>query len=218
VTEPAAVEELLTGLVPAGAAVAACKIDESRFEQLTADERALVGSARPVRRAEFAAGRACAHRALRVLGVDARTISRGPRRQPVWPEGVTGSISHTADLAATVVMRTTPSVASIGLDVEVAGQPDEELWVDLLTPTERTAVEASDDPQVAVTHVFTAKEAAFKALFPLLGVEIEYLDACVRLDADTTQGVVEAFGQCVTVRHGRVGENVVSVATVALLV
>ena len=220
-TDPATVEQLLVRLVPDGTTVAVCRTDASLLQQLSADERALVGSARPVRRAEFAAGRSCAHRALATIGADTATIGRGPRRQPLWPRRVTGSISHAAGLAAAVASPTTSAVAGLGIDVELAHGLEEDLWPHVLTRAEVAVCEASDDPAAAAACFFSAKEATFKALYPLLGAEIDFLEANAMLEMDTgLQGgagtvSVPTLGASTAIRHGRAGSLVVSVAVVA---
>lgn len=211
-TDPAAVERLLARLAPKGTGVAACQVESSLFEQLPAGERVLVGSARPVRRAEFAAGRWCAHRALAAIGADTRTIGRGRRRQPIWPVGMTGSISHAAGLATAVAAPRTSSVASLGIDAEITDAFDEELWPHVLTSSERAACDTADDPPSFAASVFCAKEAAFKAVYPLLGVEIDFLDAHCWLGAEAGTVVIPGVGASATVRHGRAGPLVVSLA------
>jgi 4'-phosphopantetheinyl transferase EntD len=213
-TDPTAVEQLLLRLAPDGTGVAACQTEASLFERLTADERVLVGLARPARRAEFAAGRSCAHRALAAIGGDTDTIGRGRRRQPVWPAGVTGSISHAAGLAAAVAAPTTPSVTALGIDVELAGPLDDELWPHVLTPSERAMCSASDDRGAVAAAVFSAKEAAFKAVYPLLGAEIDFLEAKTVLQAGTGHVEIPSLGASAAVRHGRAGPFVVSLAIV----
>ena len=74
-------------------------------------------TAGPRRRAEFAAGRSCARAALATLGVAAGLILPGPAGQPLWPAGVTGSITHCAGYQACAVARTA-DVAAIGIDAE----------------------------------------------------------------------------------------------------
>jgi len=81
-----------------------------------AEEEAL-RTAGPRRRAEFAAGRSCARAALAALGVAAGPILPGPAGQPLWPAGVTGSITHCAGYQACAVARVT-DVPAIGIDAE----------------------------------------------------------------------------------------------------
>jgi 4'-phosphopantetheinyl transferase EntD len=76
----------------------------------------------PRRRAEFTTGRACARRALAELGVAPAAILSGDRREPLWPDGVVGAITHCAGFRAAAVGRAT-DYRSIGIDAE----PDEPL-------------------------------------------------------------------------------------------
>lgn len=90
------------------------------------EEARLVASAAPSRCAELLSGRACAHRAMRVLGAPEVPIGRDDRR-PVWPDGFVGSITHCAGYRAAAVARD-EDVFTIGIDAE----PDEALPADVL--------------------------------------------------------------------------------------
>lgn len=214
VADPASVEQVVGRLAPEGAAVAACRVHPSLEEDLTDQERALVATARPARRSEFAAGRACAHRALVEIGAPAPSIACGRRRQPLWPTGVTGSISHADGLAVAVAARTRPGIASLGVDLEVAARLEDELWPHVLTRSERDACAASTDPTSAA-RVFSAKEAVFKALYPVLGAEIDFLEAHAELGRHGGQVAVPHLGVTAAVDHDRIGPLVVSVAVLA---
>src|SRR5271169_2601616 len=52
---------------------------------------------------EFAAGRLCARALLAEFGIHDFPIKVADDRQPVWPETLVGSITHTAGLCAAVV-------------------------------------------------------------------------------------------------------------------
>ena len=56
----------------------------------------------PRRRAEYLAGRRAAQAALLEHGVAACDIGTGGDRAPAWPEGYTGSITHSVRMAAAV--------------------------------------------------------------------------------------------------------------------
>ena len=64
-------------------------------ETLMPEERTAITSTVPHRAAEFAGGRQCAKAAMSALGVDDAALPVGSGRQPAWPDGVVGSISHT---------------------------------------------------------------------------------------------------------------------------
>lgn len=213
--DPVVLEHTVRGLVPFSVGVAACVADEELLDSLIEQERRLVDAAAPTRRAEFAAGRVCAHRALRAIDADVPVIGRGPRRQPVWPAGTTGSISHTADVALAVAVLRTATVAGLGVDVEVVGALDAEVRASVLDRDERAACEAAPDPAATATATFCCKEAAFKALYPRLGREIEFLEAHVELVDGAGVVDVAHLGVSTQVWTGRVGDLVAATAVLA---
>ena len=84
------------------------------------------------RRAEFTRGRACAREALSELGVPPQPIPVGTHRQPVWPLGVVGSITHCKGLVVAVaaMMSELPAivvavvaVVAVVLDPSLSGNP-----------------------------------------------------------------------------------------------
>jgi 4'-phosphopantetheinyl transferase EntD len=214
VADPATVERVLRRLAPVGTGVAARAVDASLVHQLTTAEHALVRSARAARQAEFATGRSCAHRALAAIGADVDAIDRGSRQQPIWPVGVTGSISHAGGLAAAVAVRTGSTVAALGLDVEQIDALEPELWSDVLTPSERDRCRAARRPVAAATAVFSAKEAAFKAVYPLWSAEVSFLDAHTELAPHGGQVEIASLGTSVAVRQDGSGTLVVTLAVI----
>jgi 4'-phosphopantetheinyl transferase EntD len=145
--------------------------------ELSPEEARYVTCAVEQRRREFAAGRACARRALAALGIAAGSLGRRRDRAPAWPEGTVGSISHCRHFACAVASRT---LAGIGVDVECVGQIPRALQATLFTPKERLLL---DEEVSDATLLFSAKEAAFKAVAPTLGVHIAFGDVEVRVDA-----------------------------------
>jgi 4'-phosphopantetheinyl transferase EntD len=131
---------------------------------LAAGEEALVVTAAPKRRREFALGRACARAALAALGHDAVTIGRRENGAPLWPEGVVGSITHTSGYAAALVAKT-ERFSGVGLDAERVGGVTENLWPRLFDTAERDYLEglAEAECKLAATLFFCAKEACYKA-------------------------------------------------------
>src|SRR5262249_9679357 len=109
---------LIAGLLPPAAAAAESAGDPpDAGPGLFPAEEAVMRTAGPRRRAEFAARRGWAGEARAGLGVPAAPILPGPAGEPRWPEGVTGSITHCAGYRACAVARTT-DVAAIGIDAE----------------------------------------------------------------------------------------------------
>ncbi len=142
-----------------------------------AAEQVLLGPhAVPHRRLGFALGRAAARDALRDLGQPEAPIGRGAGGEPLWPSGIVGAISHTRGLALAVVGHRTDYVG-LGLDVEelargmspraarLVCRPAEMGWTDSGAATDRLMM------------VFSAKEAIFKALYPIEHVWLGFADA-----------------------------------------
>jgi 4'-phosphopantetheinyl transferase EntD len=148
------------------------------------EEQRAVATAGEPRRREFLSARACAHRALAALGRDDGPVGVGPRRAPRWPSGVVGSIAHGGSWAGAAVADAHHALG-IGLDVEPLDAPlPPEVAHIVLTDDERTRM--AGEPAAAVgllgTITFSAKECAYKCLFPVTGWELEFHDLTVSID------------------------------------
>jgi 4'-phosphopantetheinyl transferase EntD len=172
----------LRGALPAGCAAAASPVSTSAPD-LFEEEAALLRHAREGRRREFQAGRAAARAALNALGVPPGPILVHRAGYPAWPDGFVGSITHTRTLAIAVV-GPIASVSSLGIDLE----DDSPLDADLRPLIRRTdEAEGRDDFPARGLDAdklrFVAKEAFYKALFPLRGRFLEFTDVTVTLAA-----------------------------------
>lgn len=138
--------------------------DQTRFGEQGIAFPASLSRAVPKRRAEFLAGRVIAHKALRELGAKAGAIGRGAFGEPLWPHGIRGAITHSKGHVAVWV---TTENWHPGLDAEhmPAASAIAAIRSGVLTESERARTLSLRD-HVAV---FSAKEALFKALFPLVG-------------------------------------------------
>ncbi|MET9221184.1 4'-phosphopantetheinyl transferase superfamily protein [Streptomyces sp. NPDC003300] len=143
------------------------------------EEAAAVAKAVAKRRAEYAAGRACARAALAGLGIAPGPIPRDPDRgAPVWPAGVVGSITHCDGYRAAAVARTS-DVHTLGIDAEPHGPlPEGVLKVVTATDAEAAALErlGEEAPEIHWDRLlFSAKETVYKAWYPfhrkMLGFE-----------------------------------------------
>jgi hypothetical protein len=79
------------------------RFDTGRFRPCDWDFIAPLRNSVPKRQAEFVAGRICAREALTGWGHDNVVVGIGAHREPIWPQGLLGSITHCADYAAAVV-------------------------------------------------------------------------------------------------------------------
>ena len=164
---PAAVlEKMIAGLGsawPAGVAVAICP-PQSEPGDLYPVEEAAVSRAVTGRRAEFAGGRRAARRALAALGHPEVAIPMAEDRSPIWPEGIVGSVSH-CDAACIAVVARQSDYMALGVDIEPFNPLPEDILPEIGLASELDAV--GPDRRLAGRQLFSAKEAAYKAQYPL---------------------------------------------------
>lgn len=132
------------------------------------------------RQTEYLAGRLCAREALyQVTGV-ASVPEVGEDRAPVWPTGISGSISHGRGLAAAIVADVS-HWRGVGLDIEcpLSTERATRLAKEILTPAElqRIADESAQQQAWRISLTFSLKESLFKALYPLVLKRFYFEDA-----------------------------------------
>lgn len=113
------------------------------------------------RKAEHLAGRLAAFYALQAHGIE-HVAGTGDRRQPLWPDGWYGSISHCGNRALATVAKT-----PVGVDIEkiIAAGHCEEIAPGIIGAAERKVLEACGlDFPLGLTLAFSAKESLYKAL------------------------------------------------------
>lgn len=193
---------LLTALLPGEAVGAEAWADDATPELWPVEADAVRGAV-ATRVAEHATARRCARDALQQLGLPRGPIPTGAQREPCWPAGVVGSITHCEGYRAAVVAWRSATVASVGIDAE----PDLRLppgVLEVVTDVgERTEVErlGRQAPGVAWDRLlFCAKEAVYKAWFPVTRRWLGFEDARVQLrdhgfHATVGSGEVELEGR-----------------------
>lgn len=126
-----------------------------------------LATASPKRQNEFLAGRHCAARALANAGAPGRWPPLGPDGLPEWPHGWVGGISHSSRGAMAAVAPRS-ACRSLGVDMEplIAHETAAGMAQLVAAPEEWAALETLE-PSRRLTLIFSAKEALFKALFPL---------------------------------------------------
>ena len=138
--------------------------DQADPADLYAEERETVAAAVEARRREFAAGRILSRRLLGSLGFEG-PLGRTPEGPPAWPDGVRGSIAHCATLAAAAISRA-GDCAGLGIDLEPRAPLAPDVAALVLTSPEELRL-AAEDPDGGL-RVFCAKEAFYKAIYPLI--------------------------------------------------
>lgn len=153
-----------TGSPPCAAASAGASIELSR------------------RRLEHAAGRRCADAAVECLGIVSGTIGSRRDGRPSWPQGVTGSITHTDGFAAAAVGERA-HYRAIGIDAERIGEVSRELWSRIFVDHETRWLHSlrGSDQARAATSMFSAKEAFYKCQYEVTGEWLEFRDIELQL-------------------------------------
>lgn len=131
-------------------------------------------SAVPRRRNQFAAGRLCAGHVCDCLGASGGAVGIGESGEPVWPAAVVGSISHTDGLAMAAAGWAAACMC-IGVDVELNAPLPAEAAGLVLSARERAWVgerRADDVPWDRL--ILSAKEAVFKAWYPLARAPLDF--------------------------------------------
>ena len=165
--------------------------------ELFPEERAHIAQAVAKRRAEFAAVRRCARRALGQLGFPPVPILPGEKREPLWPEGVVGSMTHCAGYCAAAVARA-HEVAALGIDAEVHEALPEGVLELISLESERERL-AKLDARAGDLHwdrvLFSAKESVYKAWFPITHRWLDFEQAEIDLRTDGTFEAVLLLGE-----------------------
>lgn len=118
------------------------------------------------RKAEHLAGRIAAAYALGAI--NERAIPGiGPSGEPLWPEGVSGSITHSGTQAMAVVVRHPDALIGIDCEAILPDREAREIQDGIIDVQEAICLTRSGYPfALALTLAFSAKESLFKALFP----------------------------------------------------
>jgi 4'-phosphopantetheinyl transferase EntD len=171
---------------------------------LLPEEASALGSAGEGRTREFTTARACARRALAALGFPNTPVLRGAHRQPVWPDGVVGSITHCSGYRAAAVAKR-DAFLSLGIDAEVHRPLPAGVLERIALPEERAWLRSRSGSDVAWDCVlFSAKESVYKAWYPIAGCWLGFGDARVHIDVPR-----EAFHvELLTKRHDIDGRRI----------
>jgi 4'-phosphopantetheinyl transferase EntD len=168
------------------------------------EEAASIGSpVIAVRRASGAA-RIVARAVLAQLGHARAAIPKGEAGEPIWPAGISGSIAHD-DRIAVAAVGLQRDVRAVGIDVEPAVPLPPEMLELIATPQELHSI---GDDLLQGKLLFTAKEAVYKAVYPLDRLFLEFRDIEVDLVSRTAS---TRAGRAVTLR-ACVSSHVVVVA------
>jgi len=165
---------MLELILPADVESQEC-FDEASGGVLFPEEERIIAHAVESRRRQYAAVRSCARACLARLGYARVPILPGIGGAPTWPAGVLGSMTHCAGYAAAAVGPLS-RISAIGIDAEPDAPLPEGVLDLVATPAERdrlAVTQLEPDSPNWDRLLFSAKEAVYKAWFPLTG---EWLD------------------------------------------
>ncbi len=165
-------------------------------------EEAQIARAVVKRRREYATARRCARDAMGRLGLAPAAIIKDAKGAPQWPRGVVGSMTHTDGYRA-AALGFSMRVRSVGIDAEQhAPLPSDGVLDSVSLPEERewltavgsgtgsaSAAPASEGPAgEGGVHwdrlLFSAKEATYKAWYPLTERWLGFEDAHITFTLD----------------------------------
>lgn len=151
------------------------------------------------RKREFLLGRDCAHEAISILNFEQQPILKNPKtREPMWPDALTGTITHSKDWAVAAV-GTKKKLHGIGIDIEdlqrhihsnirsrVCLEKEIE-WLNSLTTLEADRF---------LKIIFSAKESIFKCFFPFSRNYLYFHDALIEFNDMSGEFIFTLLKSC----------------------
>jgi 4'-phosphopantetheinyl transferase EntD len=165
-------------------------------DALLGEETASIASSVIAARRASGAARIVARELLARLGHAGCPVPRGASGEPIWPAGIVGSLAHD-DRVAVAAVGMQANVGAIGIDIEPAVALPPDMLTLVATPRELSKIA---DP-LRGRLLFAAKEAVYKALYPLDRVFLEFRDIEVDLagrTARTRTGRAVALQFCIS--------------------
>ncbi|MBL4607753.1 MAG: 4'-phosphopantetheinyl transferase superfamily protein [Pseudomonadales bacterium] len=162
--------------------------------QVQSAEEAAVRTAVKKRKREYRAGRHCAAAVLAQLGVVDFPLLNDSKRAPQWPQNIVGSLTH-CDNFCCAVASSDPKIYSLGVDAEPLKPLPKETTPLICSENELSHLLANNLKENYWSAViFSAKEAFYKAYFPLCREYLDFSQANIefhpnkKTSGDQTQG------------------------------
>ena len=176
------VATLLSDVLPHKVASAEMYTDPPDLAPLP-EEEPLIAKSVAKRRNEFITVRYCARLALEELGVPPAPILKGEKGEPCWPDGVVGSLTHCDGFRGAAVTRN-DTARSVGIDAEPHDVLPKGVLDAISMPVERSELGALPGALHWDRILFCAKEATYKAWFPVTRRWLGFEDAHITFTVD----------------------------------
>ncbi len=160
----------LKELMPSQVASQVVEVSKN-IDGLLPEERQQSASYGDKRLLEFATTRVLLRNLMKDLGLKAQPVLSGKNREPLWPNDVVGSISHSGGVVMATLSESCHHRA-LGIDLEMRKGLDRKLFEKILLPEEEAllfGIEETEKSRLALLF-FSAKEAFYKAQFPMTGL------------------------------------------------
>ncbi|MBX6723624.1 MAG: 4'-phosphopantetheinyl transferase superfamily protein [Dactylosporangium sp.] len=170
-------------ILPSTVVVAESHSDPA-WAALLPEEEALIANSAEKRRREFTTVRHCARQALARLGLPPAPILSGTCGEPIWPARVVGSMTHCDGYRAAALARAA-EVATLGVDAEPHAPLPDRVFDAIALPGEQARAAALTAAHAGICWdrvLFGAKEAVFKAWFPLTGRWLDFAEADIVIE------------------------------------
>jgi len=137
----------------------------------------------------FKLGRLAYRRASDALGFKAAALKNDLDGIPVWPSGLTGSISHTETVSICALAKRT-QLRSLGTDIELKSRKISERALQRIALPEE--IKWLEQAKIDPLFLFSAKESFFKLLYPLTRKFFWFHDARLSMISEKPETTFEA--------------------------
>ncbi|MFD6392910.1 4'-phosphopantetheinyl transferase Npt [Nocardia sp. NPDC060259] len=175
---------MIQNILPSGVAAAELLAYPEDLKAHPAEEH-LIAKSVEKRRRDFIGARHCARLALEQLGEPPVAIGKGERGMPLFPRGVVGSLTH-CDGYRAAAMAHALRFRSVGIDAEPHGALPDGVLESVSLPAERDWLAGAPSAGLHLDRLlFCAKEATYKAWFPLTLRWLGFEDAHITFEIDS---------------------------------
>ena len=140
---------------------------------------------------DFKRGRYCARMALSHIGRPHEAVSVGASREPVWPNGIIGSISH-CDGTSAAAVSAGGDLLGIGIDIEALQVLDPVVLDQICGPEELQWMANHPSDEQLSSVLFCIKEAVYKCVWPNLRRFIDFREVSVTPNLDENTFVAKS--------------------------